>query len=108
MGEQLPLETLNRFVGSALPKVGGKRLYYSRPALITKSFEARRHLAFRRTEGGRLVHGQVEFFEYHWSYLMTGNRLADLLPTLRRLLIRHRSRPQVWCSSPALTACLST
>ena len=26
MGEQLPLETLNRFVGSALPKVGGKRL----------------------------------------------------------------------------------
>jgi len=89
MGEQLPLETLNRFVGSALPKVGGKRLYYSRPALITKSFEARRHLAFRRTEGGRLVHGQVEFFEYHWSYLMTGNRLADLLPTLRRLLIRR-------------------
>jgi hypothetical protein len=34
----------------------------------------------------------VEFFEYHWSYLMTGNRLADLLPTLRRLLIRHLYR----------------
>ena len=91
MGEQLPLETLDRFVRTALPKIGGERLYYSRPALITKSFEARRHLAFRRTESGHLVHGQAEFFEYHWSYLMTGNRLADLLPTLRRLLIRRPS-----------------
>lgn len=88
MGEQLPLETLNRFVGTALPKVGGERRYYSRPARITESYEARRMLAFRQAEGDQLVHGQAEFFEYHWSYLMTGNRLGDMLPTMRRMLLR--------------------
>jgi hypothetical protein len=45
MGEQLPLETLDKFVRTALRKVGGERRYYSRPARVTDSYEARRHLA---------------------------------------------------------------
>ncbi len=90
MGEQLPLETLNRFVRTALPEVGGERRYFSRPAHVTTSYEARRLLAFRqRDAGGGLVHGQVDFFEYHWSYLMTGNRVTDVLPTLGRVLLRR-------------------
>ncbi len=91
MGEQLPLETLNGFVRTALAPTGGKRRYFSRPARLTDSYEARRHLAFPQTHDGELVHGQTEFFEYHWSYLMTGNRLGDLLPTMRRLLFRRPS-----------------
>ena len=47
MGEQMPTETLYRFVRTALPKVDGKRRYFSRPAAVTDSFEARRCLAYR-------------------------------------------------------------
>jgi hypothetical protein len=91
MGEQLPLQTLNRFVKCALPRdKNGLRTYYSRPERITDSYEARRHLAPRVPfHGDPPVHGQTEFFEYHWSYLMTGNKLADMLPTLRRILVRR-------------------
>ena len=88
MGEQLPLETLYRFVKTALPKVGNQRRYYSRPERLTDNFEARRCLAPRIPMVGRPVHGQVEFFEYHWSYRMTGNKLGDLIPTTVRLLLR--------------------
>ncbi|WP_131105465.1 hypothetical protein [Ornithinimicrobium sufpigmenti] len=89
MGEQLPLETLKRFVMTALPKIDGERRYFSRPEKVTESYEARRFLAYRQPPGpGDPVHGQVEFFEYHWSYKMTDNRLRDLLPTFRRLMLR--------------------
>lgn len=88
MGEQLPLETLNRFVRTALPKVDGDRRYFSRPERVTDSYEARRLLAYRQPWVGEPRHGHVEFFEYHWSYKMTGNKLMDLLPTFARLLFR--------------------
>lgn len=96
MGEQMPVETLNRFVLTALPEVDGTRLYYSRPARITDSYEARRLLAWRqRNKKQQLVHGQTEFFEYHWSYMMTGNKLRDIVPTFLRLLFRSpRSVPR--------------
>lgn len=91
MGEQLPLETLNRFVRTALPVTDGERRYYSRPARVTGSFEARRMLAIRQpAKGGGVVHEQADFFEYHWSYLMTGNRITDVLPTLSRILLRRK------------------
>jgi hypothetical protein len=91
MGEQLPLETLNRFVRTALPKVDGQRRYFSRPERISDSYEARRHLAYREpfAGSGELKYGQTEFFEYHWSYQMTGNKLGDLIPTLRRMLLQR-------------------
>lgn len=88
MGEQRPLETLNRFVRTALAPLGGKRIYYSRPARLTGSYEARRHLAIRRGPRDSPAQGQTEIFEYHWSYLLTGNILGDLLPTTARLLLR--------------------
>jgi hypothetical protein len=91
MGEQLPLETLYRFVKSALPRVSGTRKYYSRPEGITESFEARRCLAPRVASREKVIYGQTEFFEYHWSYKMTGNKLRDLIRTTLRLLVRPAS-----------------
>lgn len=45
MGEQRPLEALKRFTDSAQATLGkgGTRAHYSRPALLTGSYEARRH-----------------------------------------------------------------
>ena len=105
MGEQRPLQTLKGFVKTALKAVrsDGSRLYYSRPALLTRSYEARRYIAFQiDSAGGELVRGQTDLFEYHWSYLMTGNRFGDLMPTSVRLLTQPFSRvPRglrgVWC-----------
>ncbi len=92
MGEQLPLDTLQRFLDTALPKVRGRRVYYSRPERVTTSFEARRMLAPPiRSETGE-GYGQTEFFEYHWSYLMKENRLDDLFPVVRRMLLNSPHR----------------
>jgi len=90
MGEQMPLETLNKFVKTALPKFEGERHYFSHPARIADSYEARRLLAYRQPFHGPPLHGQVEFFEYHWSYMMTDNKLSDIVPTLLRLMLRSR------------------
>ena len=93
MGEQMPMETLNRLVQSALPKTFDEvteqpyRRYFSRDARISDSFEARRYLAPAHPDPPG--YGQTEFFEYHWSYKMTGNRFGDFLPTAVRLLIRR-------------------
>ncbi|MGI5132101.1 hypothetical protein ACQEVB_35225 [Pseudonocardia sp. CA-107938] len=91
MGEQRPRETLDRFTDTALARdpVAGERVYYSRPALLTGSYEARRHLAVRLGTADAPARVQTEVFEYHWSYLMTGNRLGDLVPTTLRLLVRR-------------------
>ena len=103
MGEQRPMETLNGFVKTALrPRSldGEPRwdYYYSRPAEITGSYEARRyisrHLGSYRGPNGEPtepVQGQAEIYEYHWSYLMTGNRFADVMPKTLRLLLRRPS-----------------
>ena len=42
MGEQVPMETLNGFVRTALAPTGGQRRYFSRPSGLTDSYEARR------------------------------------------------------------------
>jgi hypothetical protein len=99
MGEQRPLDTINGFVKTGLEPIadpkrpnGQPRIYYSRPALLTKSYEARRLLAIERKSAGAVVQTQTEFYEYHWSYLMTGNKFGDLLPTTTRLLLRQPRR----------------
>ena len=91
MGEQRPRETLDSFTDTALARdpVAGERVYYSRPALLTRSYEARRHLAVQLGKPESPSRVQTEIFEYHWSYLMTGNRLGDLVPTTLRLLFRR-------------------
>lgn len=88
MGEQRPLETLNEFIGAALEADGGgKRLFYSRPDQVVDSYESRRYLApVAHNEAGE-VRAQTEFFEYHWAHLMQGNRLDDLWPAFRRMLL---------------------
>lgn len=88
MGSQRPVDTLDGFVKTALrPLAGEKWLYYSRPALITESYEARRYIAFT-TKGDPPVQQHTELYEYHWSYLMTGNRFSDVVPSTLRLMLR--------------------
>lgn len=82
MGEQKPGDTLRGFIDAALPRVGGMADYFSRQDTVTDSYEARRYLSPRRDE-----RPQTEFFEYHWAHLMQGNRLDDLWPTFRRILL---------------------
>jgi hypothetical protein len=88
MGEQKPLDQLRRFVDTALPPVDGERVYVSRPDKVTDSYEARRYLAPRQTHGGEEVYAQTELYELHWAHLMQGNRVDDLWPTFRRVLIQ--------------------
>lgn len=95
MGQQVPLETVNQFVKTALPRTGTPptRQYFSRPDVVSGSYEARKMTAYGQpfvpTAANPRVHDTFDFFEYHWSYKMTGNRLGDFLPTLWRLLWRR-------------------
>lgn len=89
MGEQQPLDTLNGFIDAALtPDRSGKPFFFSRPEEVSDSFESRSYLAPHLGEGKNEKHAQTEFFEYHWAHLMQGNRLDDLAPTFRRMLLR--------------------
>src|SRR5215218_6955181 len=89
MGEQRPLDTLNGFIGAALPEgTDSAPTFYSRPDWVTDSYEARRYLAPpREAEDGTELHAQTEFYEYHWAHLMQGNLLDNLWPTMRRMLL---------------------
>jgi hypothetical protein len=99
MGEQRPMETLDGFVKTALHPLSALYpttqrkwdYYYSRPAEITGSYEARRYISRPLTDksSAEPKQGQAEIYEYHWSYLMTGNRFADVVPTTLRLLLRR-------------------
>lgn len=80
MGEQRPVETLNRFSRVITPE--GMN-FYSKVDRLTGSFEARRHLIPPQTGLGT----QTEIYEYHWAHLMQGNKLADLFPLLRKMLL---------------------
>lgn len=93
MGEQRPTQTLNGFIASALPTgENGIRDFYSRPDRVTESYEARRYLAppqrVQAPDGGTAEIAQTEFYEYHWAHLMQGNRIDDLWPTFRKMLLR--------------------
>jgi hypothetical protein len=96
MGEQLPLSTLTRFIDTALrPKnKQGERVYFSRPESVTGSYESRRFLAprFPPQEDRKEWHAQTDFFEYHWADKMEGNRLDDLWPTFRRMMLQWPTR----------------
>lgn len=80
MGEQRPVETLNRFSRVITPE---GMTFYSKVDRLTESFEARRHLIPPQPGLGT----QTEIYEYHWAHLMQGNRLGDLFPLLRRMLL---------------------
>lgn len=87
MGEQRPLEMLNHFIDSAIPgptEIQEKEalpVYYSRPAPESESYEARSYLARETSK-----YPQTEFFEYHWSHMMQGNKLSDIWDVFQRML----------------------
>jgi hypothetical protein len=89
MGEQLPLATLHGFIDAALPR-GRRTEVFSRPDGMSQSYEGRRYIARRVFTGdgdeATEVRPQTDFYEYHWSHLMTGNELGHLWPTVRRVL----------------------
>ena len=100
MGEQRPLDTLSGFIDTALaPDANGQRRYFSRPESVTGSFESRRFLAPRSTVNEVEQHAQTDFFEYHWADKMQGNRLDDLWPTFRRILLQPPQRVPAVCAS---------
>jgi hypothetical protein len=94
MGEQRPLQTLNQFIAAALePDPAAEHNFFSRPDEVTDSYEARVYLAPRAPrEGHPEARAQTEFYEYHWAHLMQGNRIDDLWPTFRRMLLRPPKR----------------
>ena len=87
MGEQRPLDMLNRFIDSAIPgtskPVTGKPIFYSRPDRVSESYESRSYLA-PETDS----YAQTEFFEYHWAHLMLGNKFSDMWSTFRRMMLQ--------------------
>jgi hypothetical protein len=84
IGEKRPMETLDAFAMTALrphSAHGEKRWdYYSLPAEITDSYEAR-----------RFASANAEIYEYHWSFLMTANKFAGAMPMTLRLFLRRAS-----------------
>ncbi|MFT4744252.1 MAG: hypothetical protein ACI9AD_000091 [Nitriliruptoraceae bacterium] len=89
MGEQRPLDTLDRLAHAVLSEYDeDHRQYLSRPTLIGDSYEARRYIIPGIYDDPVHARPQTDLFEYHWSPLMTGNRLDDLIGTLRRILLQ--------------------
>lgn len=116
MGEQRPVETLNEFsrmVANSAP-------FHSRPMKLEGAFEARMHVIPRTVvdpsedgskdpakdgsadDGGTRFDTQTDIYEYHWSHLMTGNRLNDLWPTFRRMMFPAVGFWEVVCGILAL------
>ncbi|MBM7505968.1 hypothetical protein ACFPER_02550 [Agromyces aurantiacus] len=85
MGEQRPVETLNAFS----EVITNGEPFHSRPTRIRDAFESRVHVIPRSPEHDGVREPfdvQTDLYEYHWAYLMTGNRLDDLWPTFRRMM----------------------
>jgi hypothetical protein len=79
--EWRPLENFDRIAKTILTP---GRPYFPRPPEVTDSYEARRYYV-EGADGS----GDVELFEYHWSYLMTSGRYAGLAPTMMRVFLRR-------------------
>ncbi|MDR3466259.1 MAG: hypothetical protein P4M07_09985 [Xanthobacteraceae bacterium] len=92
MGEQRPMDTIWKFVDAAWiydPEMVSKRTdtVFSKPDKITGSFELRR-ITTRHSRG----HGpRVDFFEFYWAHLMTGNTVSSFVQWLIGLVVRTPS-----------------
>lgn len=104
MGEQRPLDTLLSFANFVAPQAPKPRLrrwiarrfgqlperddappFYSRPTRLKDAFESRYVIVPQDKEKAR---DQLDVYEYHWSYLMQGNKLSDVLATTVRMVFR--------------------
>lgn len=97
MGEQRPMETLWGLVSAlwteddailgAPPKQFDAKAIWSKPESITGSYELRRIT----TDFAILEHGKpkrLDFFEFYWANLMTGNTIKSVWGWLFGLLFR--------------------
>jgi len=96
MGEQRPVETLNAFS----EVICREAEFHSRPVKFQGDFEGRLHIveARKKDEPASATLGfdvQTDIYEYHWAHLMQGNRLDDLWPTFRRIMLPATSIPQL-------------
>lgn len=89
MGEKRPMETFDDFVRTALHPHYEQWDYRPQPAAITDTYEARRFTAGKREVSPE--RGHVEFFEYHWPFLMTAGKYAGVASAALRLLVRRPS-----------------
>ncbi|WP_439595202.1 hypothetical protein [Falsiroseomonas sp.] len=93
IGEQRPMETLWGFVTTAWSTDrdltgDGQGETFAKPDQMSGSFELRRVTTRKWTgEAAR----RVDFFEFYWAHLLTGNTVADVLGWLKRLLWRWPS-----------------
>lgn len=82
IGEQKPMDTVRSFVESVLPPpVKDGEQYWSKPDLMSESFELRRLQAVGRNK--------IHFFEYYWAYQISGTKFRHLTQWLLNLLVRH-------------------
>ena len=92
MGEQRPNDILDQFVSAALGDAsvspGTTRTIVNRPDKISDSYDSRRVQVVDETTDGKGSVSRVvtEFYEYHWAHLMSGNKLAHLLPLAKKFV----------------------
>lgn len=92
MGEQRPMDTIRALVSALWTHdrdITGPRTatIYSKPDQITGSFELRR-ITTRNVPLEDDHEKRVDFFEFYWAYLMTGNTVRSVAGWLVNLLIR--------------------
>lgn len=93
IGEQRPMNTISGFVQAAW--VSDTNLVhpsraevFSKPELVTGSFELRRITTRAASSGKRK---RVDFLEYYWAHHMKGPTIGDLLAWMSGLFIRSPS-----------------
>ena len=82
MGEQVPLETVNQFVKTALPRTGEPptRQYFSRPDVVSRSYETRKMAAYAQPVEQTAEHPRVhDRFEKDCAPGGTRTRLSIML-----------------------------
>ena len=86
IGEQRPMDTLRSFadaVLSATPPPEGKQSYWSKPDMISGSFELRRLNAYTASR-----QPPIDFYEFYWAHLMEGTSIGHAVEWLNNLLLR--------------------
>jgi len=87
IGEQSPMDTLRGFADAVLepaPNGDGEPLYYSKPDVISDSFELR----CLRTRDSR---PRTDFYEFYWAHRMPNATWTRILEWLRLMLSRSRT-----------------
>jgi hypothetical protein len=90
IGEQLPMESLRRFVQTVwstdtnVHRQGGQATeFWSKPYPLSQNFELRRLTTAENKAGIR-----TDFFELYWAHLMHGTKLRHVLTWTKTLLWR--------------------